>query len=232
MRTAFLLSPVLLGCIAAFPAAAQPELQGVVVYERYADTIPVGSPHVLVGLASATGPAWADPRVITIFVPPQGADSLCVDLVSDDGRYNARFGFRRPRTTGRHTVRVPAEEVRQLREYGPARLAPLVYLSRSCRSGRREVILPAGWGAEASPHRLRVLLNAENVASVGVRPAGSREATRCERLRQPRQIAYKYACEIEVSTPAGLRPLTILRTSLSGSALRRITVTLWVDDGT
>jgi hypothetical protein len=234
MRPTFLACCAFLAFVTAVPGFSQELVTqdtGVVVYERYSDSVRVGSPNVFVGLVTAAPPGRADPQQLTIFVPRRGADSLCIDLISDDGWYEARFAYPRPRYAGQQTITLPARLVGRMREYGPTRLAALVHLSRRC-SGDPEVVLPAGWGPSASPHHLRLLLNPTNVEEVNIRPTGTDQLTRCARLRRVGQIAYNYACDVDVSRFRGERTFSILRRQPVGPRLPAIPIRVWVPDGT
>lgn len=233
MRRACLPCSILLVILAAVPAAAQAPLARdtpVIIYERYSDTVPVGSPHVLVGVVTAAAPAPADLREITVFVPSEGAATLCIDLISDSGRLVTTMALPRPRTVGRQAIALPPHVVAQARRYGAARLAPLVHLSRSCR-GARELILPAGWGSGGSPHQLRFLLNPGNVRRVSLGLEGAREPTRCQYLEDPRQMAYDYACEIDLAAFTGYHTLSIRQRAMIGPNPDPILVQIWVPDG-
>ena len=232
MRRVCLLCSAVLSLVTATSTLSQePVAQdtGVVLYERYSDTVRVGSPSVFVGLVTAPSGS-ADPLRLTVFTPPRGADSLCIDLVSDNGWYEGRFGFPRPRSAGRHTVRLPTRLADTLRRYGPHRLAALAYLSRTC-SGEQEVILAAGWNPNASPHRLRILLKPTDVEEVHVRPGGTERLFPCTRLREPRQVSFDYTCAVDLSAVRGEHTLSILQRPPIGPRLPPVVVRIWVPDG-
>ena len=215
-----------------FAHAAWAQVQEPVhrIYEEYRDTVPVSSPHVMVGLRTASVSGRADPRRITVFVPPRGADSLCIDLVSEDGKYVANFSRARSRHVGKEIITVPSTLTERLREYGPTRLAPLVHVSRNC-SGDRELIIPAGWGDDASPRQLRMFLNPESVRWVDIDIGDAGDPIRCTRLDDPVQIAYEYACDLNGSTLTGFRTVTIRQRTLLPPRADPIPLHIWVPDG-
>lgn len=233
MRRACLLCTALLAFIAAAPGSTQdPAIQDplVVRYVHYQDTVPVGSPNVLVGLAASGARASADTRRITVFVPPSGPDSLCIELISDNGRVGAGFSQRRPPHAGRHLITLPDELADHVRAYGPARLALLVQLSRNCEDDARELIVPAAWGTGGSPHQLRLLLNPQRVVRVSVTKDDAEPPSACTRLGDARQLTYDYACAVDVSNFIGYRTLTVWRTPPTGPR-RALAVPIWVPDG-
>lgn len=231
MRRPFLSCTILLAFLAAGPGSTQdpvPQEPLVVRYIHYRDTVPVGSPNVLVGMA--TSGASANTREITVFIPPRAPDSLCIDLISDNGNIYAGFSQQRPRYAGRHSISLPERLADSLRAFGPARLALLAHLSRNCSDDLRELIVPAGWGTGSSPHQLRLLLNPYTVFYVDVRTRDADPPSRCTRLRHARQLAYDYVCEVDVSAFTGYRTLTVIRALRTGG-YRFLVVPIWVPDG-
>jgi hypothetical protein len=211
------------------PALAQRTVAadtGVADYEYYHPP-QVGSHGVFVGLVSATSDRAADPVRLFVYVPPQGADSVCVDLVSRNGYYGGRFRFVRPAAGGMRTLLLPTRFARELRGLGPGRLAPLVHVSPTC-SGNREVTLVAGWGEGASARRLRLLLNPGEVVEVRVQAPGG--VSTCARINETATTAYNHACNVAVSGAGGYVPLTILARTFAGPR-QPIRVRLWVPDG-
>jgi hypothetical protein len=229
MRRVFLFCTALLAFLAAGPGSTQDPAQEplVVRYIRYRDTVPVGSPNTLVGLATSGTPE--NTREITVFVPPRAPDSLCINLISDNGNVKAGFSQRRPRYPGPHPITLPASLADSLREFGTPRIALLAHLSRTCSDDRRELIVPVGWGAGSSPHRLRLLLNPYTVARAEVTTSEAYPPAPCTRLRLARQLAYDYACEVDVSNFTGYRTLTVTRVPLTGP-YRFSPVAIWVPD--
>lgn len=230
MRLILLCSP-LLALALALPVHTQPgALAGVADYEHYSPERPVGSPGVFVGMvtAAATGRA-ADPLRISVYVPPRGGDSLCVDLVSRDGQYDGRFRFPRPRTAGRHTLTLPTVYAGPLRAIGPARLAPMAHVSRKC-SDTPELSVPAEWGSAIAPHHLRVLLNPdESLIHAEVRVGNSRRGFPCARISEPDTTTWEYACEVDVSTARGESELVIMQQTFGGFP-DPVVVRVWVPD--
>lgn len=193
-------------------------------HDQYGD-VPVGARGILVGFMAITNDASTDPLRISIYVPPQGADSLCLHLISRDGRYAGRFRVPRPRAAGWLTLVLRTQHAEQVRRYGTDRLAPLAHVSRTC-SRDRETTVPAGWGRTLSPHQLRLFLNPGDVREAMIR---THRTTACRGISEIDGISYNHRCDMNFS-PGGYADLRIWRRTRSGVWLRD-SVRIWTPDG-
>jgi len=213
------------------PAHAQPFAADtpVVDLERYTSQVQVGSTGVSVGLMTGSAEPSADPVRLSVYLPPSGADSLCIHLVSRDGRYEGRFRFPRPRHAGRLTLRLPTRQADRLRAYGPERLAALAHVSPTC-SLAKELYVLSEWGTTPSPHRLRLLLNPEPAHTVNIEVAGDSIPKPCARIDATGTTAFDHVCVVDVSPAiSGEHQLRVLQRYFD-RFLAPVPLRVWVPD--
>jgi hypothetical protein len=213
------------------PATAQEVLPdtGIADVDRYDPVVQFGAYSVYVGLTVFPAAARADPARLLIYLPPVAADSLCVEIVSNDGHIRGRFRYRRPLAVGWRILILPTTND-SLRRSETERLAPLAHLGHRC-TGERGVSVPAGWGSLRPNLRLRLLLNPENVDWVFAswRGDGRREFP-CRLIPYVNRVAYRYSCDLGSPATHGVAELRIQQMD-GRTPLRPIYVRIWVPDG-
>lgn len=184
-------------------ASGQPGTVEVVSFrERLVESVPISGGGIRVGVVTGGGGAPVDPRRFYAHVPAEAAGTLCVEIVSQDGRYQAEIEYRLPRPGRGATplmLPLPTLHSRELRRYPAAQLAILAHLSARC-GGAVENYLVAGWSTEARPWDFVLLLNTPDPARVVISggPAGQ-QIVACVAARGAGSVAFNQSCPVSIA---------------------------------
>lgn len=139
--------------------------------------------------------------------------SVCLQVVSRDGRYWAENTFELPpRTGGRPVVlKYPSAYRDLLQTLGDEELAMLAYPGRCGAGGPRQLLLAARTLPEAAPRRLEILVNSGRTDTYAVvKDAAGARPSRCRRIRQGRRTAFDTVCRIAL-TPSAVEDPSVIQ---------------------
>lgn len=133
---------------AVFSAGCQPSVLASINFsEHFEKSVPV-SGTVLTGVQYASAEPLSRKSLMT-WIPTSHAARLCLSVISDDGRYRASSEFiLPPNLSGFTTLDYPTSNFKELREYGPNRIAALGVLQNSCNGEgiiQNAWLLPVSW---------------------------------------------------------------------------------------
>ena len=209
------LAALLLGAgqVLAGPPVAWPRTTPL--HETFHEEAPV-SGRVVTGLMLAGSGGSA--RLALLPPAAVAGGSVCVQVVSRDGRYWAENTFVLPPAVGGQPVLLayPSAHRDLLRTLGEDELALLAYQGECGRRGGRQLLLSARSPADTPPGRVWIFVNSGRTDTyVQVKnDAGARRPSRCRRIRQGRRTAFDTVCTVELPKPeavAGPLEVRILR---------------------
>ncbi len=123
---------------------------------------------------------------------PKG--QLCVELVSRDGRYGARFRAGQPTKTGVNQIEFSTKHAKALKADGTVYLAALVSERRDCDSPI-EAIFPASWTNTFDSDSFTVLLNSGRLTTTLALDGST--TLKCEPLKHTQRVAFDTMCKVE-----------------------------------
>jgi hypothetical protein len=146
---------------------------------------------------------------------------LCVQVVTRDGRYEARMEFTLNDDVNEYVELIfPSKFKQQLRAANEPYLAVLASLRSGCSDGEI-VYLPVAWAEPASLTALEIVVNAGNLdahVAVPLRDGGERTFA-CERIETSPTIAFNRTCTIELDSELDLMRTQIRRDDFFGNPL-------------
>ncbi len=213
-RTLFLAALlVAVGQAFAGPPVARPRTTPL--HETFHEEPPV-SGRVVTGVLLAGSGAAASLALL----PPAAAagHSVCVQVVSRDGRYWAENTFELPPASGDQPVLLeyPSAYRDLLQALGDDELALLAYRGECGHGGRRELLLSTRSLPASVPGQAWILVNSgrtDTYVMVKNSP-GARRPSRCRRIRQGRRTAFDTVCTVALPAPeatVGTLEVRILR---------------------
>jgi hypothetical protein len=169
--------------------------------EHYLEKVPV-SGGGLVGI-QYLGKQELTQKSLWARVPPEHTSSLCVSVVTDDGRYSAVMTSKLDRrASGLVTLDFPTNRLSDLATYGSERIALLGVLRDSCADRVTEAnpwYVPLSWSASVDLSKLTLIVNSggTDVQSFPA-PVGPSKDCRTADIRAKR-IAFDTYCDISDS---------------------------------
>ena len=146
---------------------------------------------------------------------------LCVQVVTRDGRYEARMEFTLNDDVNEYVeLSFPSKFKQQLRAANEPYLAVLASLRSGCSDGEI-VYLPVAWAEPISLTALEIVVNAGNLdahVAVPLRDGGERTFA-CERIETSPTIAFNRTCTIELDSDLDLMRTQIRRDDFFGNPL-------------
>ena len=137
-------------------------------WEQWREAVPV-SGGLRVGVMAESGPIF-NPAQMTVWLPKTDAPALCVELSSQDGSYvgSVKYDIRGD-PPGPLLLNLPPSQHRpKLQKLGPAQLAILARLAKSCGSapeGPGDFVI-AAWNQQQLGSKVLVLLNSRLPTSI------------------------------------------------------------------
>jgi hypothetical protein len=173
--------------------------------EFFLDAVPV-SGTVLVGAQFSDAPINIT-EALWALLPQTESGRLCISILSDDGRYNAKAEYLlSDHHVGEQFLLLPTKKQRELMQYGSGRLALLATIKTSCQGEDLKAALnyiPLSWGRPVSVARISILVNAGD-ADVRLFNSSTRSYSGCTKLedtnRSKTHVAFDTSCEI-ATTP-------------------------------
>jgi len=218
---------LLLICLAAAPAVAQPMLKPVSMpfNERWTERVPV-SGRTLVGLVSVAGVqppdgAWMQPGSMALPTTSMGSGPVCVRATTQDGRYFAENSFASTDALpaeGRAGLAWPTSHGDDLKGFS---LREVAVIARSGSCTEATELIPVMLGNAPAVGTLQVLVNTRGAAlTAALRdPETGRTLRRanCIRVEGAARVAFDVRCVLgdAAGLPARVR-LRLEQTSRDG----------------
>ncbi len=201
------------GAAAAQPAGGRAPIAAAAFKETYRDNVPVAG-EVRVGVVAGDPEATVDPGRLFVRLPATEAPKLCVQILSQDGRYLAELEYDISGSTpGLQPLQFPTRRASEVRGYRARELAVLAHAATgSCRKVKEIVV--AQWSDEASPAAILVLLNVTDVDTTLAVPlvAGGHQRIACRRIEGDAQkTAFDTRCEVPFDAKLRLADARIRR---------------------
>ena len=194
---------LLAGALAA-PAVAAPLEGRAALVERYAPAADIsGAP--LVGLVAGRSGAVL-PQTVTARIPGAWAgETLCVRLVSSDGRYSAFRPFDVPADwqTELAQLAIPTQFESQLNQLQPEELGILVSLDDCSGGAAGERIVPATWSGDGLAPGAVLLVNSFRADEAYLFDAASGSDVSCAPLAVATRTAFDTACPLPEAWTGG-----------------------------
>lgn len=201
--------------VAGSSAASAQELQLVGPFrEVLADRAPV-SGRVLVGirLGSASGPF--QPSDLRLGAQPSDGASLCVRVVTRDGRYYALNGYTVASRSGPGTI---PYRTRLLDGYDAADVAVRVVETNDCHDDAEGRLLPTSTSRTPQDRELTVLLNPGRARASARLTADPRDDVTCDPPGEGPRTAFGAVCKLPVPDGAEAATLTVTLRGATGPA--------------
>lgn len=181
-------------------------------HESYSENVKI-SGSVRTGVMYHTTSKYALPDALYIDIGNKDDASLCVKMVSVDGRYGAKFEYPLDgKTVGLTRFQVPTQLEDIFTSYKSNNIAVMAELKSPECKGKSKQILPASWGLPEK-QILRVFLNSGvNSTYIKLYPLnGSSLKQTCNHVKAERGIAFDTECTIARPQQYILSKTTIIR---------------------
>lgn len=183
--------------------------------EHYSRTSQVSGTTIR-GIMSGDQEARATPGIVSLRLPSSGAQSICVKVVSRDGRFHASATFRpTPRTSGDINLEGPRN--RRIRRYSTKDLVVLAEAGLSCDDRQRRQI-PAVWGRRYQTGDVYIYINARQYTSIAWRGQGGEQIREmCREIEDFANVTYNRVCRLRSETLPARAQLFVDRQGADGS---------------
>lgn len=165
--------------------------------ETYTNEVKI-SGAVRAGVMHASSIPAVVPEALYINLGSNSGSRLEVNIISFDGRYEAKFNYLVEKgVTGLTRFKLPTRLTKVISSYAPRQLAVLAKLKTN-GNDKRGAIIPATWGIP-NPEHLTVLLNSgvSKTLLKLYRPGGGKENLECRKFIGGGATAYDTECVVE-----------------------------------
>jgi len=184
--------------------------------ESLAEHTPVGRTSVP-GIMARVGDAPVSPEIFFVQLPAGASGRICVQLLSKDGRYQARLEYPAQRNGNRElALDLPSNHRDELKKYSEVELAIRAVLRPDCHQAGGTSVL-ASWTAGPPDSQFVVLLNSDFATWVVRLASDGRVADRvtCQELTGI-IVSYNRICRVPVDWAVDHRSLLIRSRQRSG----------------
>jgi hypothetical protein len=172
-----------------------PALEPIAQSERYVANVPV-SGGLRVGVMVIPRRERPDADSLYVILPLTGKSTLCAEVSSRDGRYEARLEYSLAAgDSGGIWLKFRSRHRSQIKDLEADELAILAHLAEKC-DGNVETFVVASWDAITVPDTVIVFLNSRVPTFViAVKAREKQDETRCAELSQT-TTAFNLRCAI------------------------------------
>lgn len=169
------------------------------------------------------------PELLYIDIPTKSDQFLCVNMVSVDGQYGAKFTYQLSKNIhGLTPFELPTEKEGVMMAYTPTQLAVLAEIKPTCK-GKSGHIVPASWGV---PHSdtVKVYLNSgiSKTTLILINLSGEKDKFPCHPFKSDKNnTAYDTECIIDRAGKFDLSKSKILRRNF-GNRFRPIKLNIHI----
>lgn len=169
-------------------------------WEKWLDNVPV-SGNLQVGIMAGVDDKAVDVEVFTVFLPATTHKLLCVEVSSQDGRYEAKLEYELQNIKpGPISLRLPtAYKERLSTNYKAVELAILTRLNERCGDTASELFVVSGWNDKSLADTVSIFVNSRfPTFIIGSENGKLKHEAECKDLRGD-ITAYNLRCEIPAS---------------------------------
>jgi len=195
-------------CTLAFYSKAQirPKLKTGEKWETFFEKVPV-SGEIRVGVMGYESDERVKPTRFFVWIPGHNVGTMCVEISSRDGRYEARLPYDiSGLKEGVHEFELPTKYASDLRNYTVKDIAILAKIGRSCESSGSFYVLSSWNTPSEKPGSIFVYLNSDKPVLFRFKRLKDNKIIdiECKKINVPLSIAYNCKCEVPVEDIRGV----------------------------
>lgn len=164
--------------------------------EKWIENVPLAG-GIRAGVMTGADESSVDPNIITIFIPESNLTRLCVEIVSQDGRYRAKLEYDvKDANKGPLLVRLPTKYESELKEYRKNEISVLAEMNQACGDSINTFVV-ACWGNCNGIDDITIFVNSSVPTEIMV-PFEGQQCTSlpCNTIENENTIGYNKYCNI------------------------------------
>lgn len=198
-----------------------PSIQKGTQWEKYYDRVPV-SGEIRVGALASDSDEKIIPTKFFVRVPEHKESTLCVEISSRDGKYEAKLPYKiKGLKHGIYEFSLPTRHIQELKKYSMREIVILTRIAETCESDEGFYVLSAWNRPELETDRLFIYLNSEKPTFLRYRDklTGENQNIECLKIETQNSISYNCKCEVPNKGLDGLNEFYIRQRVRTGGTI-------------
>lgn len=178
-------------------------------WEVYYQKVPV-SGEIRVGLMAFENDEKIIPKSFFVKIPQHQESSLCVEISSRDGRYEANIPYDiKSLKSGVYEFELPTKHADELKKYTLKDITILAKIGESCTSNGSYYVLSTWNKPDLNTGQLHIYLNSDQPTFIQFESGGISRKITCERIEENASIAYNCSCVVPMNMLSNTTELNI-----------------------
>jgi hypothetical protein len=195
-------------CSSKFIGTAQikPKLKSGEKWENFYEKVPV-SGEIRVGAMGFESDEKVAPTIFFVRIPKHNMNTMCVEISSRDGRYEARLPYTiSSLKEGIYQFELPTQYVSDLKNYSIKDIAILAKIGRDCESSESYYVVSSWNKPPENPPHIFIYLNSDKPVFFRFKRLKDNEIINieCKPINAPISVAYNCKCEISAKDIQGV----------------------------